>query len=174
MKIFSSLIVFVFLLFLSNINAQDRATQRQNQGGGQNQMATNPYKSNPDLFKASSTKTLVRTSEMMKQARTLVETSKNYTGKLAKASMHQRYAVLLFKENNFVKAVHHTRRARFLCFEIFKENNKEIPQGFEFGKQEEMLVDSEIIDNEILDKDAFSGIKTKTNISIKYFKFKIS
>lgn len=54
-----------------------------------------------------------------------------YTGNLKKAVAHQRFAIRLFNEGKFMKAIHHSRRARELARLQIEANKGAYPAGFE-------------------------------------------
>ncbi len=54
-----------------------------------------------------------------------------FTGNLKKAVAHQRFAIKLFNEGKYMKAIHHSRRARELARLQIEANKGTYPAGFE-------------------------------------------
>lgn len=63
-----------------------------------------------------------QTSFVLALGRQAVKTNKVYTGKLAKAHNHRAFAVQLFKHGDYVRAIHHSLRARLLAGEAILAN----------------------------------------------------
>lgn len=69
-----------------------------------------------------------QTSFVLALGRQAVKTNKVYTGKLAKAHNHREFAVQLFKRGDFVRAIHHSQRARLLAGEAILANQGSVQQ----------------------------------------------
>jgi hypothetical protein len=77
-----------------------------------------------------------RTSVVLGYAHNQLKKGQNYTGDLAKAVAHQRYARKLFVSGNFQRAIYHSRRARLLAFASVKANKGSVNGEWEFNKEE--------------------------------------
>ena len=60
-----------------------------------------------------------------------------YTGNLKKAIAHQRFAIFLFNEGKYMRAMHHSRRARQLAQMHLEANLGLPPKPVEFGPDEQ-------------------------------------
>ncbi len=61
---------------------------------------------------------------------------KVYTGDLKKAISHQRFAIHLYNEGRYMRAMHHSRRARVLAYAHTQANIGAEPTKIEFGEDE--------------------------------------
>jgi hypothetical protein len=77
-----------------------------------------------------------RTSVVLMYAHNQLKKGQNYTGDLAKAVAHQRYARKLFVTGNFQRAIYHSRRARLLAFASVEANKGSVNREWEFNKEE--------------------------------------
>lgn len=113
-----------------------------------------------------------RTAVVLVYAHKQVKENKVYTGNLARAVRHQRFARFLFHKGKYFRAIHHTRRARQLAFlainankgsvnkewELSKEDNEGAPSDDkelekELPKDSEGLTDEQLILSELSDID---------------------
>lgn len=67
-----------------------------------------------------------QTTIVLAIGRQAVKKNKVYTGSLAKAHNHREYAVWLFRQANYVRAIHHARRARVLAAEAIRANQEQV------------------------------------------------
>lgn len=81
-------------------------------------------------------KCIRRTAVVIVHADKVVKQNKVYTGNLAKAIRHQRYARFLFRQGKFVRAIHQSRRARQLAFLAIQANKGSVNKEWEFTKEE--------------------------------------
>lgn len=77
-----------------------------------------------------------RTAVVLIYAHKQVKENKVYTGNLARAVRHQRYARFLFHKGKYVRAIHHTRRARQLAFLAINANKGSVNKDWELSKEE--------------------------------------
>ncbi len=77
-----------------------------------------------------------RTAVVLVYAHKQVKENKNFTGDLARAVRHQRYARFLFKQGHFARAIHHSRRARLLAFSSINANKGVVQKDWEPNKDE--------------------------------------
>lgn len=80
---------------------------------------------------------LRRTTMVLLATHKVVKANKVYTGNLARAIAHQRYARKLFFRNRFYRAIYHSRRARLLAFSAIKANKKTVPKEWAFQSGDE-------------------------------------
>ncbi len=121
-----------------------------------------------------------RTAAVLIYAHKQVKENKVYTGNLARAVRHQRYARFLFKQGKYVRAIHHARRARQLGFLAINANKGVVQKDWEPNKDEagdktaddktlekELpsegagLTDEQLIAQELTDIDLEEAIKDK-------------
>lgn len=62
--------------------------------------------------------------------------NKVFTGNLKKAVVHQRFAIKLFNDGKYMKAIHHARRARELARLQIEANAGTFPAGYEPSSDE--------------------------------------
>jgi hypothetical protein len=67
-----------------------------------------------------------QTSIVLAIGRQAVKKNKVYTGSLAKAHNHREYAIWLFRQGNYVRAIHHSRRSRNLAAEAIRANQQQV------------------------------------------------
>lgn len=94
---------------------------------------------------------LNRTNIVLLAAQAELKAGQVYTGNLAKAIAHQRYANTLWEEGYYSDAVYHSRRARILALSVINLNNGIIKAGYDFTKEEQRFIKSAPYD-ELLDK----------------------
>lgn len=120
-----------------------------------------------------------KTAVVLLYAHKQVKQNKVYTGNLARAVRHQRYARFLFHKGKFVRALHHTRRARMLAFVAINANKGTVSKEWETNKEENQgapddkelekelpaetasLTDEQLILQELTDVDLEEAIKDK-------------
>lgn len=108
-----------------------------------------------------------------------VKENKVYTGNLARAVRHQRYARFLFRQGKYGRAVHHTRRARRLAFLAIQANKGAVQADWqptteenanpasdtdldkELPKDNENLTDEQVILQELNDIDLEDAVNEK-------------
>ncbi|MBU1077535.1 MAG: hypothetical protein KKH98_09600, partial [Spirochaetes bacterium] len=103
--------------------------------------------------KAASKRILRRTAVVIRAAHKAVKENKVYTGNLAKAIRHQKYARILFIKGAFKVSAMHSLRARKLAWLALKANKVEQPKEGEMDKEETSILE-EATDAEKMDKDA--------------------
>lgn len=81
-------------------------------------------------------KCIKRTTVVMMHAHQKLKENKVYTGNMAKAVRHQRYARVLFHEGKFVRAIHQSRRARQLAFLVIQANKGTVNKEWELTGEE--------------------------------------
>lgn len=77
-----------------------------------------------------------KTAVVLIYAHKQVKENKNYTGNLARAVRHQRYARFLFHQGKYARAMHHARRARQLGFLAINANKGAVQKDWQPGKDE--------------------------------------
>lgn len=90
-----------------------------------------------------------RTAVVLIYAHKQVKEHKNFTGDLARAVRHQRYARFLFHQGKYVRAIHHARRARQLAFLAINANKGTVNKDWQPNKEE--IADA--ADDKELDKE---------------------
>jgi hypothetical protein len=79
---------------------------------------------------------LNRTSVVLLAAQKQLQAGKIYTGDLARAVAHQRFARKLFFTRRFIQAIYHSRRARMLAFNVIRINRGVLQKDYDFNAQE--------------------------------------
>ncbi|CAN5916132.1 hypothetical protein BH11BAC7_BH11BAC7_10560 [soil metagenome] len=139
-------IILLFLLFLGfgiseNANAQRGArTPRQKAA---------VHKAD----KVHARRVIRRTAYVILHAQKKVKENKNYTGDLARAVAHQRYARKLYFQGKFLRAMHQSRRARYFAILAIQANKGSETADMKLDPEDEAVMnDSPATDTE-LDKE---------------------
>lgn len=74
------------------------------------------------LLKIKTHRVIRRTAVVILAAHKKVKEGKVYTGNLARAIAHQKYARKLFRRGMYLRAIHHSRRARLLAILAIQAN----------------------------------------------------
>lgn len=90
-----------------------------------------------------------RTAAVIVKAHKQVKENKVYTGNLAKAVRHQRYAKHLYKKGNYVRAIHQSRMARRMAFLAIKANKGTVDKKDDFDKEDNVKDDKTPGDEEL-------------------------
>lgn len=77
-----------------------------------------------------------RTATVIQAAHDATVTGQVFTGNLKQAVLHQQFAIQLFLDGKYIKAVHHSRRARELARIQIEANQGATPTGFEAAADE--------------------------------------
>jgi len=77
-----------------------------------------------------------RTATVIQAAHDATVTGQVFTGNLKQAVLHQQFAIQLFLDGKYIKAVHHSRRARELARIQIEANQGATPAGFEAAADE--------------------------------------
>lgn len=158
LKLISILLIFIIsFLGFQNLHAQGRG----NKG---------PHKKQCLMV-------MKRTHFVIVEARKAIKLNKNYTGKFAKARLHQKVARRKFTAGQFLRAIHHSRYARLLAFKVIQENKGTIPQGYDFNPEELQVIGTNPQDAELekeaqtelpnepkTDEDALKGQEKDTDV----------
>lgn len=115
------------VLFLAFTAAPVEAQRRQGRGP-----AGGPHAG----LRVKSIKVYNRTNVTIRLAQRVVGQHRVYTGNLAKAVAHQRFARKQFQAGQFHRAIHHSRRARVLAFAAIQANQQSVPEDHQFDPGE--------------------------------------
>lgn len=107
-----------------------------------------------------------RTNKVILVAHNQVKKNKVYTGDLAKAVHHQRYAKKLLAMHKAHRAIQHSRLARMYAFQAIKQNKGMVSKEMQFNDEEskamgENISDAEL-DKELKDNDPTVSYDDKT------------
>ncbi len=105
---------------------------------------------------------LRRTAAVIIHAHKVVKEGKVYTGNLARAIAHQHYARKLYREGKYLRAIHHSRRARHLAFLAIAANKGKEPADLKMNAEEEKLSKDSPKEEE-LDKDLQAAMPSETS-----------
>lgn len=94
----------------------------------------------PVAKKIHAHRVIKRTAIVIMAAHKKVKENKNYTGDLAKAIAHQKYARKLYRRGMYLRAIHHSRYARVLAIKAIKANKGAEPAESKFTAEEEELM----------------------------------
>lgn len=108
--------------------------------------------SEPMIKKEQARHVIRKTAMIIMVAHKKVKDGKVYTGDLARAIAHQKFAIKLFRAGDYFRAIHHSRRARFLAVEAIKANKGAEMNEWRLSKEEETSVANGPKDEE-LDKN---------------------
>lgn len=129
--------LLLFAIVFGSINSMD--AQQRPPGG--------PAKVNN---KIRAKRVIRRTAAVIVKAHKLTKENKVYTGNLAKAVRHQRYAKHLYKKGNFVRAIHQSRLARKYAFLAIKANKGTVDKKDDFDKEDTAGNDKEPNEEELV------------------------
>ncbi len=93
-----------------------------------------------NVKKEQAKRVIRRTAVVIHVAHKKVKEGKVYTGNLARSIAHQRFAIKLFREGKFFRAIHHSRRARALALLAIKANKGAETGDMKLTKEEEGLM----------------------------------
>ncbi|MGL5888528.1 MAG: hypothetical protein ACRC3B_01505 [Bacteroidia bacterium] len=94
-----------------------------------------------------------RTAIVIVSAQKKVKENKVYTGNLARAVAHQRYARKLYLQGRYLRAMHHSRRARQLAILAIKANKGTETADMTYNKEDEEIMNAEpVSDKELSDE----------------------
>jgi hypothetical protein len=83
-----------------------------------------------------------RTAGVILIAYKQVKENKVYTGDLAKAISHQKFAKILFLKGEYIRAMHQTRRARVLAFKAIAANKGTVQKDSGLSEEEKKQLGS--------------------------------
>ena len=106
----------------------------------------------PMIKKDQARHVIRKTALIIMVAHKKVKEGKVYTGDLARAIAHQKFAIKLFRAGEFYRAIHHSRRARFLAIQAIKANKGAEMAEWKLSKEEESSMENGPKDEE-LDKN---------------------
>ncbi len=104
------------------------------------------------MKKEQARRVLRRTAVVILIAHKKVKEGKVYTGDLARAIAHQHFAIKLYREGKFFRAIHQSRRARMLAIMAIKANKGEETAEMKYEQEDEKAMKSGPKDEE-LDKE---------------------
>jgi hypothetical protein len=81
-------------------------------------------------------KCIRRTAVVLVHANNKLKENKVYTGNMARAVRHQRYARFLFRKGKFIRAIHQSRRSRQLAFLVIQANKGTVNKEWELTQEE--------------------------------------
>jgi len=94
-------------------------------------------------LKMKAHRVIKRTAIVILAAHKKVKEGKVYTGDLARSIAHQKFARKLFRKGMYVRAIHHSRRARLLSVLAIKANKgSEIAEAQSTAEEEELMKNS--------------------------------
>ena len=111
----------------------------------------------PKPNKISAKKVIRRTAIVILHAHKKVKEGKVYTGNLARAIAHQKFARKLYREGKYARAIHQSRRARRLAILAIKANKGGDIAEMKDSKGEEALGSGSPSDDE-LDKEVLTAM----------------
>lgn len=94
-----------------------------------------------------------RTAIVIQHAQKKVKENKVYTGNLARSVAHQRYARKLYLQGRYLRAMHHSRRARQLAILAIKANKGTETADMTYNKEDEEIMNSEPVSDKELDDE---------------------
>ena len=106
---------------------------------------------------------LVKTAFVIHHAYKKVKENKVYTGNLARAMRHQKYARMLYRQGKYVRAMHQSRRARYFALLAIKANKGEETDDMKFSKEDEASMNKNKPSDADLDKEVDEAMKNEPN-----------
>jgi hypothetical protein len=111
-----------------------------------------PMKKGP-AQKIASHRVLVKTAFVIHHAYKLVKENKVYTGNLARAINHQKYARMLYREGKYARAMHQSRRARYFALLAIKANKGQETADMNYSKEDNAAMGKNAPSDDELDKE---------------------
>ena len=109
---------------------------------------------NPQVKKEQAKRVLRRTAAVIIIAHKKVKEGHVYTGNLARAIAHQKFARRLYREGKYFRAIHQSRRAKFLAVLAIKANKGAQTSEMNYSKEDESAMkkgpSDEDLDKEVL------------------------
>ena len=106
----------------------------------------------PQIKKEQSKRVLRRTAVVILAAHKKVKEGHVYTGNLARAIAHQKFARKLYRDGKYFRAIHQSRRARYLAIQAIKANKGTEGAEMRYSKEDENVMKGGPSDDE-LDKE---------------------
>jgi hypothetical protein len=94
-----------------------------------------------------------RTAYVILAAQKKVKENKNYTGDLARAIAHQRYARKLYFQGKFLRAMHQSRRARYFAVLAIQANKGTETADMKLDQEDEAIMNDSPASDADLDKE---------------------
>jgi hypothetical protein len=94
----------------------------------------------PQVKKEQAKRVLRRTAVVILVAHRKVKEGHIYTGNLAKAIAHQKFARKLYREGKYWRAIHQSRRAKFLAVQAIKANKGAESAEMRYSKEDEEVM----------------------------------
>lgn len=94
-----------------------------------------------------------RTAYVILAAQKKVKENKNYTGDLARAIAHQRYARKLYFQGKFLRAMHQSRRARYFAILAIQANKGTETADMKNDPEDETVMNDSPVSDAELDKE---------------------
>jgi hypothetical protein len=102
-----------------------------------------------------------KTAFVIHHAHKKVKENKVYTGNLARAIRHQKYARILYRNGKFLRAMHQSRRARHFALLAIKANKGEETADLNFSKEDEDLMKKNAPSDSDLDREVDEQMKNE-------------
>ncbi|CAN5145639.1 hypothetical protein BH09BAC5_BH09BAC5_08320 [soil metagenome] len=96
---------------------------------------------------------LRRTAFVINHAQKQVRENKNYTGDLARAVAHQRFARKLYLQGKFLRAMHQSRRARSFAILAIKANKGTESADMKLDPEDDAVMNDSPVSDADLDKE---------------------
>ena len=94
----------------------------------------------PIVKKEQARRVIRRTAVVILIAHKKVKEEKIYTGNLARAISHQKFAITLYRRGEYFRAIHHSRRARALSILAIKANKGAETAEMKFEKDDDVAM----------------------------------
>lgn len=104
----------------------------------------------PKVEKHHARKVLHRSAVVIFHAHKLVKQNKNYTGDLARAIAHQRFAKKLYAQGKYHRAIHQSRMARLYAIKAIKANKGTEIEECKMTPEEQELFKNGPSDDELI------------------------
>lgn len=124
MKMIKKLVFLFMLPALFSLTDTQAAPQQRGKGG-------------PQVKKEHTKRVIRRTAAVIMIAHKKVKEGHVYTGNLARAIAHQKFARKLYRNGKYFRAIHHSRRARHLAILAIKANKGAETADMRYSKEDE-------------------------------------
>jgi hypothetical protein len=104
-------------------------------------------------YKANAKRVIAVTQVVIHKTKKAVKENKVYTGNLAKAIRHQRFARKLFAQGKYIRAMHQSRRARYFAKLAYAANKGADSDDMNFSKEDDDLMNTNPVNDTDLDNE---------------------
>lgn len=143
----ASRLLFLLMLLGGVLFSDNLSAQRYARGGPRKAAAKRK------ATKVHAHRVIRRTASVILIAQQKVKDGKVYTGNLARAIAHQRYARKLYFQGDYIRAMHQSRRARELAILAIQANNGQETADMAYDPEDTAVMNDNPVSDADLDKE---------------------